>query len=175
MEGQTEEQFWSRFSDTYDKDGEYVTGRPVLEAIASRLSREPSSGQALEFGCGTGFFSQAIAQTDGHLLATDLSEAMLKTARRRLGNLPNVTLRKAGCSAGSFAAGSFDSVFLVNLVHVLDDPFPCLRECHRVLRPGGDRGRCPRTPSQPCSAGRASKSRMCSLSGKGRTPSTCGA
>ena len=137
VEGQTEEQFWSRFSDTYDKDGEYVTGRPVLEAIASRLSREPSSGQALEFGCGTGFFSQAIAQTDGHLLATDLSEAMLKTARRRLGNLPNVTLRKAGCSAGSFAAGSFDSVFLVTLGHVLDDPFPCLRECHRVLRPGG--------------------------------------
>ena len=84
------EAYWSRFAYTYDRDGEYVVGRPVIEAIVERLQRERRLGEVLELGCGTGFFTKAIAGNSDLVIATDLSEEMLEMAKRQLGELGNV-------------------------------------------------------------------------------------
>jgi ubiquinone/menaquinone biosynthesis C-methylase UbiE len=137
MKEHREERYWSRFAHSYDSDGEYVVGRPILQAIEQRLLEEDGLGDVIEFGCGTGYFTGAIARNASHVMATDLSDEMLDVARTRLSEFENVTVRKADCMNTAFPAERFDSVFMANLVHVVDNPARCLQESHRILRDGG--------------------------------------
>jgi ABC-2 type transport system ATP-binding protein len=131
------EAYWSRFAYTYDGDGEYVVGRPVIEAIVERLQRERHLGEVLELGCGTGFFTKAIAGNSDLVIATDLSEEMLEMAKRQLGELRNVRVERADCERTAYPTERFDSVFLANVLHVIDNPARCLEESYRVLKDGG--------------------------------------
>ena len=62
---------------------------------------------------------------------------MLEVARTQLSDLSNVTIQKEDCAHTSFPSESFDTVLMVNLIHVMDDALPCLRESYRILRSGG--------------------------------------
>jgi SAM-dependent methyltransferase len=132
-----EERYWSRFADSYDRDGAYVVGRPILRAIEDALGEEQALGYAIEFGCGTGYFTKVIAPQAARLVATDLSDAMVEVARTELGEFDNITVEKADCADTAYSAESFDTVMMINLIHVIADPAPCLRESHRILRGGG--------------------------------------
>jgi len=132
-----EEHYWSRFARSYDRDGEYVVGKPILQAVREKLLNEQSIGSAIEFGCGTGYFTRAIARNATHVVVTDLSDEMLEVVRTELANVENVSIQRADCSKTSFPPNSFDSVFMLNLIHVIDHPSQCLRESHRILRNGG--------------------------------------
>lgn len=131
-----EERYWSRFAHSYDRDGEYIVGKPILQAIVKKLSEERDFGDSVEFGCGTGYFTRVIAKHARHVLATDLSDEMLGAARTQLSELQNVTVLKADCANTGFPAERFDSVVMANLIHVIDDPLPCLQESYRILRDG---------------------------------------
>jgi ABC-2 type transport system ATP-binding protein len=137
MSENRKERYWSRFAESYDADGEYVVGKPILQAIQQALSREHALGKAIELGCGTGYFTEAIARKADHVMATDLSDQMLQIARTRLRGLDRVTIQKADCAQTAFPDNGFDSVFLLNLIHVVDDPSQCLQETHRILKDGG--------------------------------------
>jgi len=137
MKEHREEHYWSRFAFSYDRDGEYVVGKQILQAIEEKLLKERSLGNAIEFGCGTGYFTKAIARNARHVVATDLSDEMLEVAQAQLREFNNITIQKTDCADNSFSAESFDSVVLVNLIHVVDDPSQCLQESHRILRNGG--------------------------------------
>ena len=137
MKQEKVEQYWSRFAHSYDRDGEYVVGSPILLTILAKLSEERELGDCLEFGCGTGYFTKAVAGQAKQFIATDLSNEMLEVARARLSQFQNVTIQKADCAGTDFPAERFDTVLMANLIHVIDEPLPCLQESHRVLRPGG--------------------------------------
>jgi ubiquinone/menaquinone biosynthesis C-methylase UbiE len=137
MKVHREEDYWSRFANSYDRDGEYVVGKPILEAIEEKLLKEQFLGNTIEFGCGTGYFTKAIARNARHIVATDLSDKMLEIAQTQLREFKNITIQKADCIETSFPAENFDSVFMVNLIHVVDDPSKCLQESHRILRNSG--------------------------------------
>jgi ubiquinone/menaquinone biosynthesis C-methylase UbiE len=134
---QTEEHYWSRFAESYDRKGEYVVGKRIIRLIEEALLSERALGDAIEFGCGTGTFTKVIARNTGHLVASDLSNEMLKAARIRLRGFKNVTIQRTDCNDTSFPAESFDSVFLINLIHVIDNPLQCVHESHRILRNRG--------------------------------------
>jgi ubiquinone/menaquinone biosynthesis C-methylase UbiE len=132
-----EEKYWSRFAESYDRDGEYVVGKRIIRLIEEALLGERSLGNALECGCGTGYFTKAIARNAHHLIASDLSKEMLEVARVQLRGYENVAVQEADCKNTSFPDRSFDSVYLINLIHVIDNPVQCLRESHRILRAKG--------------------------------------
>lgn len=132
-----EERYWSRFALTYDRDGEYIVGTSILQAIGQRLADEHDLGECVEFGCGTGYLTRAIAGAARNVIATDLSDEMLEVARTQLGRFRNVTIQKADCASSGFPAETYDSVLMANLVHVIDEPLPCLRESYRILKTGG--------------------------------------
>jgi len=137
MKNQTEERYWGRIAESYDRDGEYVVGRRIVQLIEEALLNEKSLGNVLECGCGTGYFTKAIASNARNVVACDISNEMLEVARVQLREFKNVTIQKADCRNTSFPAESFDSVFLVNLIHVVDNPLEHLRESHRILRDKG--------------------------------------
>jgi ubiquinone/menaquinone biosynthesis C-methylase UbiE len=99
-----EERYWGRFAPSYDRDGQYVVGDAILEAINERPRREQHLGFAVEFGCGTGCFTKAIARNATKVIATDLSDAMLGVALVEPGRFDNVTIQKADCRASSLRA-----------------------------------------------------------------------
>lgn len=137
MQNDDTEKYWSRFSDTYDENQAYVVGKDFIGEIGRELSKLPKLGKTVEFGCGTGTFTDLILPKTTHLVATDLSNELLALARKRLNNHPKILIQKENCMATSFAPDTFDSAFMANLIHVVEHPDQVLQECHRVLRIGG--------------------------------------
>ncbi len=131
------EEYWSKFASTFDEDQEYVVGKTVLQKIIAELYEERDLGEVIEFGCGRGYFTKAIAKNAKHVTATDLSDEMLEMARIQLQQFQNITVQKADCEDTYFPSGRFDSVFMANLIHVLKNPIKVLQESHQILRNGG--------------------------------------
>lgn len=131
------EEYWSKFAGTFDGDVEYIVGPEINDAIRDKLGQLDNLGIAVEFGCGTGIFTSALAGNADSVVATDLSDEMLEKARHRLADYGNVMVRKASCYNSGFDAGEFDTALIANTLHMLEMPEDALREISRVLKPGG--------------------------------------
>ena len=134
---QRKEEYWSKFAQSFDDDQEYVAGKSSIQTLIKRLQEERDLHEVLEFGCGAGRFTKAIAKNAKHIIAIDLSDEMLEMARIRLRRYQNVTVQKANCYRTSFQSGRFDTVFMANLIHVIENPHDALRETYRILNNGG--------------------------------------
>ena len=132
-----EADYWGRYADTYDESIERIFGTGLRENLARILENEYDLGKVVEFGCGTGYFTRTIAKNAEHVTATDVSPKMIKVAKAKLKDLPNVTFRVENCKKISFPPDTFDAALMANVLHTLDDPLKALKECHRVLKKGG--------------------------------------
>jgi len=131
------EKYWSRFQTTYDENQEYVVGKDLLDDAKENLKRLSDLGEVLESGCGTGYFTEVIAQNADYVFATDLSDELLENAKKRLKKIDNVTIQKENCTSISFTSNKFDTVFMANLIHVIENPSLALQECYRILKDDG--------------------------------------
>jgi len=136
MTGQ-EEECWSKFARTYNNDQEYVVGKTILQTVTKKLSEERDLGEVIEFGCGVGYFTKVIAKNARHVTVTDISDEMLEVARIQLQEFQNITIQKANCEDTSFPSGRFDTVFMANLIHVVENPMKVFQESHQILKNGG--------------------------------------
>lgn len=131
------ERYWGRYAGLYDRFTDYVVGSGLRQAVFTRLTDERNLGEVVEFGCGTGFFTRAVAGNAASVLATDISEAMLAKARANLGAFGNIVFRKTDCESFSNRGDCFDTVLMANIIHVLASPTEALAEARRVLRKNG--------------------------------------
>jgi phosphatidylethanolamine/phosphatidyl-N-methylethanolamine N-methyltransferase len=96
---------------------------------------DPRPGERLLLvGCGTGADLPLIPE-GVRVLATDLTPAMLRQARKRA--RPEHELRVMDGLALDLPDGTFDAAILHMVLEVIPDPARCLSEAARVLRPGG--------------------------------------
>ena len=65
---------------------------------------------ALEVGCGTGAFARRLAERARHVTALDLSPEMIRVARSRSMEIPNVEFHVADAVAWNFPATHFDCI-----------------------------------------------------------------
>jgi SAM-dependent methyltransferase len=93
---------------------------------------------AVELGCGTGYVSAWLARRGANLVAFDVSEAQLTTARmfQREFDLRFPVLQADG-ERLPFRDGSFDVAISEYGVALWCDPYRWIPEAARVLRPGG--------------------------------------
>jgi ubiquinone/menaquinone biosynthesis C-methylase UbiE len=116
----------------------YVRHRRIHPELLRRLIVTSELGPAstvLELGCGTGNYLSALDDLVGctwHGL--DSSEAMLAEARLRA---PKARCWCAPAEQTGIAAGQYDLLFAVDVVHHLADRARAFRECRRLLRPDG--------------------------------------
>jgi len=131
------EQFWSDHAEVYDTQIDTVIGRESREAVYNFLLGLLDLGSVVEFGCGPGFFTRAVANNATHVLATDISQEMLVRADVNLTGVKNVDFDKVNCEHTPFSDDSYDTVFTANVVQILEHPVQALKEAYRVLKPGG--------------------------------------
>jgi ubiquinone/menaquinone biosynthesis C-methylase UbiE len=114
--------------------------------IAKRLAEwglSRSDAAVLDIGCGIGRIERALAPQVGAITAIDVSSGMIEEARRRCGDLTNVTFEQCnGRDLAEFRDGSFDLLLAVDSFPYLFAAGPeivaqHLRDAARVLRPAG--------------------------------------
>src|SRR6202047_2617764 len=133
---ETVEQAYDRWAPVYDLvfGGVFSKGRKAAIAATNKIG-----GRVLEVGVGTGI---SLPQYAPHLriFGTDISEAMLRKAQRRVAELRlnNVEgLAVMDAEKLEFADDCFDVVMAQYVVTAVPNPEAALDEFARVLRPGG--------------------------------------
>jgi len=94
----------------------------------------------LDLGCGIGRVTRYVAPLCREIWAVDVSETMLRFARQRLAELPNVHfVLGRGTALPEIETGSIGFAYsLLTLQHVeREHAFKLLREVRRVVRDGG--------------------------------------
>lgn len=130
-----------------------VPGLPVTrENLAMAVSRYAfaaalaQDADVLEVGCGRG---QGLAWLTRHarrVVGGDYTPALLQGARDHYRR--RVPLVRLDGQALPFRDGSFDVVLLLEAIYYLPDADRFVRECRRVLRPGGAVLVCTTNPSR---------------------------
>jgi SAM-dependent methyltransferase len=110
-----------------------LAGQTFLEWLA------PGPGlQWLDVGCGTGAFTELIAErcTPAEVQGVDPSEGQLAIARTRRG-ARNVAFHQADAMALPFERQRFDAAVMALVIFFVPDPARGAAEMARVVRPGG--------------------------------------
>lgn len=106
------------------------------EALAGACGLRPTDA-VLEVGCGSGLFTPLLAARCAHLTALDVETRYVALTARRTAGLANVTVQRGDLAALPVPDASVDAVVLVSVLTEVPRPVDALRECARVLRPGG--------------------------------------
>lgn len=112
------------------------------EAFVRRLRDLGARGRILDVGCGPGHVALLLATAcpDVEVVGVDLSTHMLRIAeehRAVSAHAARVRFQLGDAKRLPFPDASFDAVCSNTILHHIPDPVPFLRECGRVLRPGG--------------------------------------
>lgn len=114
--------------------------RHVYTRLAS-LSGARTGDRVLDVGCGTGYFTRAMADVvgcDGTAVGIDASADMLEHARQ-ITRVDNCTFSEGLAESLEAADGSYDVVVTSLMIHHLPEDLRgrAIAEMFRVLRPGG--------------------------------------
>jgi SAM-dependent methyltransferase len=102
-------------------------------AILDALALGPGD-RLLEIGCGGGLLLRDALAAGASATGLDHSEDMVAVARARA---PGATVVLGEAERLPFARDAFTAVAMSVVFLFLDDPVAVLRECRRVLAPGG--------------------------------------
>ena len=131
--------FWDKRSKTYD-DNNVGKPNPAREQkIARTKALLSESDLVLDFACGTGEISLAIAPAVHQVQGIDLSPAMIELARKKKADrgAANVIFDKMEAFDHRLDPWSVTAILAFNVLHVMDDPAKVLARLNDLLAPGG--------------------------------------
>jgi SAM-dependent methyltransferase len=102
-------------------------------AILGALALEPRD-RLLDVGCGGGLLLRDASSSGATVTGLDHSEEMVRLARERA---PGAEVVVGGAERLPFQGASFTAIAMSIVFFFLPDPTAVLRECRRVLEPGG--------------------------------------
>jgi ArsR family transcriptional regulator len=119
-----------------DLEREYSPGR-TWQSLTVGIAALLRLGDVLDVGSGDGAAAAALAPYCRSLTCIDVNERLIAAARARLGHHANVRAQVADAHALPFQDDAFDSVLIFHTLTYAEHPGRVLKECARVLRPGG--------------------------------------
>ena len=129
---------WSRFYDVFDLGG--VNDQKMLAVDLMKLE---SNSLVLDIGVGTGAILPYLAKQlgqDGKVIGIDFSQKMVNMANERIEKEDITSKAKAMVADGTklpFPDNHFDAIIATFAFTSFPEPEKAIRECARVLRPGG--------------------------------------
>lgn len=141
--------YWAVISEPAMKGGRWDSAaffesgaNEIREVLAhlEALGLEPARGLALDYGCGVGRLTRALAGAFTRAVGVDFSGSMLEEARRANAGVANARFeRNDGRSLAAIATASVDLVYsVIALQHSPPaDQREVIREFGRVTVPGG--------------------------------------
>ena len=100
--------------------------------------KKPEELKVLDVGTGPGFFALLLAEAGYQVTAVDVTEAMLKKAKKNTGIFAEKIIWKiSDAQKLELEDCTFDAVFSRNVTWNLENPGQAYEEWIRVLKPGG--------------------------------------
>jgi SAM-dependent methyltransferase len=111
---------------------------PITLPMLARMDLQADEN-VLDAGCGSGWLSKLIARrvTQGRVVGMDISDEMIRHARRATADATNVVFIVGGVNEIPWESHFFTRVVSVESAYYWPDPARGLAECFRVLREGG--------------------------------------
>lgn len=94
----------------------------------------------LEVGCGTGNFTELLAQPGLQVTAVDLNASYVQATAARLAGKPGVKVLLADATqleGQRFFPQSFDTVVLLDVLEHIEQDAAMLHQLHSLIQPGG--------------------------------------
>lgn len=125
----------------------YTLYAPGYDIVARFFSKSRSKSirelgiipgdEVLIVGTGTGLDLEFIT-ADCHIIATDITPAMIAhTLKKNILYKRNLSAEVMDGQRLNLADETVDKIILHLILAVIPDPVACLKECERVLKPGG--------------------------------------
>jgi choline kinase/ubiquinone/menaquinone biosynthesis C-methylase UbiE len=127
-------QFWAVRAKGYEQL-EWASRKGYLQAVVAAGDLRPGD-RVLDLGTGTGIVAHAISPLVTEVVGVDLSPEML--AHARASRVANEIFEEGDARHLRFADNWFDKVIArMVLHHLIEGGDKTMRECYRVLKPGG--------------------------------------
>lgn len=126
---------WSQY---YSEDIEFAFLGRRREAISSLIP--PSSGLALDIGCGPGVYAYDLTLKGYNVVSLDISTSYIKEAidfSRRMGIWGRVDHLTGHGEWLPFKSNTFDLILISEVLEHLTQPLACIREMKRVSKANG--------------------------------------
>lgn len=132
------ETFWDKASNNYDKTEErfeYIH-KKARENTKKHLK---DNHTVLDYGCGTGTASCALASLVKEIHGIDISSGMIRMAKEKavVNSAENVNFAKADIFEEKFQNESFDVILAFNMLHTVLDPQNITQRINELLKPDG--------------------------------------
>ena len=119
-----------------DLERYYSPGR-TWQSLSAGIAGLLELGDVLDVGAGDGAAAAVLAPYCRSLTCIDVNARLVEVATQRLAKFSHARALTADVHALPFDADTFDSVLLFHTLTYAADPPEALRQCARVLRPGG--------------------------------------
>lgn len=112
---------------------ESTLNRLADRKLIERIKQHKSSGNFLEIGCAGGAFLNAAREAGYHVQGVEYSPEAASFARERFG----LDVKTGDITSAHYSDGSFDVVFMGDVLEHLSDPVTTVQEIRRVLSATG--------------------------------------
>jgi SAM-dependent methyltransferase len=107
--------------------------KPVFHRAANLLEQNRGNGRLLDVGTGFGFFLVEMKKRGWEAAGVEISQKAMDYARDVIG----VVIFAGPLEKADLPDNHFDAVTAFYVIEHISQPLDFLRECHRILKPGG--------------------------------------
>lgn len=137
MENESQD-FWDKISSqsSLSSNGLSGTALKTVESTKKHLSRDKT---VLDYGCGTGDLTIAIAENVKSVHAIDTSSGMIEVSKAKANQsgIRNVNFAKSSIDEVGHLKSEFDVITAFNILHYIEDTQKVSRKINELLSPGG--------------------------------------